>query len=112
MILKNLLNIEDFKSVLEDEDGVLVYFSHEQCNVCKVLKPKIHEMLGSDFPKIKMVYADTVKVPEIAGQNSVFTVPTIICFFAGKETIRKSRNIGIEELKNMISRPYEMVFEI
>ena len=90
----------------------MVYFSHEQCNVCKVIKPNIAEMLGEDFPKMKLVYVDTVKAPEIAGQNSVFAVPSIVCFFVGRETFRKSRNIGIDELAQKIKRPYNMVFEI
>ena len=110
MNFQDLQNIEEFNSVLEKEDGVLIYFSHEQCNVCKVLKPKIAEMLKENFPKMKMYYADTVKSPEIAGQNGIFTVPSIVCFFGGKETFRKSRNIGVDELGQQIERPYNMVF--
>jgi len=104
-------NLESFNDVLEREDAVLMYFSHEQCNVCKVLKPKIAELLNNHFPKMKMYYADTVKNPEIAGQNKIFTVPTVVCFFGGRETIRKSRSIGINELGEQIERPYEMIFE-
>jgi len=100
----------ELKTILEKEDAVLVYFSHEQCNVCKVLKPKVAEVINASFPKMKMFYADTVKTPEIAGQNNVFTVPTIICYFGGNETMRKSRSIGVEELKGHIERPYNMVF--
>jgi len=111
MNLIDLKNLDEFNSVLEKEDGVLVYFSHEQCNVCKVLKPKIAELLDEHFSEMKMFYADTVKVSEIAGQNSIFTVPTVVCYFGGKETFRKSRNIGIEELKHQIKRPYNMVFK-
>ena len=106
-----LSNLNEFNTAAEKEDAVLVYFSHEQCNVCKVLKPKVAEMLNNNFPKMKIFYANTVNVPEIAGHNNVFTVPTIICFFGGKETFRKSRNIGIEELGHHIQRPYDMVFE-
>ena len=105
-----LSNPEELKSTLEKEDAVLVYFSHEQCNVCKVLKPKIANLLKESFPEIKLFYSDTVMTPEIAGQNNVFTVPTIICYFGGKETYRKSRNIGIVELENQIERPYNMIF--
>ena len=111
MNLEDIKSIDEFNSVLEKEDGVLVYFSHEQCNVCKVLKPKIKEMLNDNFPKMKMYYADTVKNPEIAGQYGIFTVPSIVSFFGGKETFRKSRNIGVDELGKQIERPYNMVFK-
>ena len=105
-----LLNPKELESELDKEGAVLVYFSHEQCNVCKVLKPKVANLLEESFPKMEIFYADTVKTPEIAAQNSVFTVPTIICYFGGKETFRKSRNIGIDELGNQIDRPYNMIF--
>jgi len=104
-------SLDEFNSLSEKEDAFLVYFSHEKCNVCKVLKPKVAEMLNTYFPKMKLIYADTVNTPEIAGQYSVFNVPTIIVFFGGRESFRKSRNIGIAELKEHISRPYSMVFE-
>ncbi len=103
--------MQEFNDLLQKEEAVLVYFSHEQCNVCKVLKPKVAEMVENEFPKLKMVYSDTVKSPEISGQNSVFAVPTIVVFFGGRESIRKSRNIGIRELYDAIERPYNMMFE-
>lgn len=103
--------IEEFNDLTEKEDAVLVYFSHEKCNVCKVLKPKVADLLQKDYPKVKMVYADTVISPEIAGQNSIFAVPTIVVYMGGREYIRKSRNIGIRELSEAIERPYNMMFE-
>ncbi len=111
MSYSTIESLESFNDVLEKEDAVLIYFSHEQCNVCKVLKPKIAELLDAHFPKMKMYYADTVKNPEIAGQNKIFAVPTVVCFFGGRETIRKSRSIGLNELGEQIERPYEMIFE-
>ncbi len=101
---------DHFNEVSKLNDAALFYFSHEQCNVCKVLKPKIDELLFKKFPKIKMYYCNTNKLAELAAQNSIFAVPTIIVYFTGKETIRKSRNIAIQELENLISRPYEMIF--
>jgi hypothetical protein len=50
-------------------------------------------------------------LPEVAAQNRVFAAPTIVVFFAGRETIRKSRAFGIDELKAEISRPYSLMFE-
>jgi thiol-disulfide isomerase/thioredoxin len=78
--------------------------------VCKVLKPKIYELLQNEFPKIKFRYIDVKKTPEISAQNNIFTVPTILIYFEGKEFVRRSRNIGITELKNLIERPYKLMF--
>lgn len=100
-----------FLELRESEPALLAYFSTEACNVCKVLKPKVSELIQSEFPKIKMVYIQSDIFPEIAAQNQVFAVPTILVFFGGREYIRKSRNIGIGELYQEIQRPYSMIFE-
>jgi thiol-disulfide isomerase/thioredoxin len=107
----HIVSLEHFDQLRDSEDALLVYFSHEECNVCKVLKPKIRAILDEHFPKVKMSYADTVKYPEIAGQLSVFTVPTILVYFGGKEYIRVSRNIGVQALAKQIERPYGMMFD-
>ncbi|MEZ4906874.1 MAG: thioredoxin family protein [Saprospiraceae bacterium] len=109
--IKNCESLDQFNSIIEEESGILFYFSHEECNVCKVLKPKIAELLTEKFPSMSLYYCDTVKTPEIAGQNSIFAVPTILVYFEGREYIRVSRNISIESLENQIDRYYSMVFE-
>ena len=114
MMNQNFKPVQSFKELndtIKSEDGVLIYFSHEECNVCKVLKPKVAEMVKENFSKLKMVYSDTVKIPEAAGQNRVFAVPTILLFLDGKEYVRASRNISVDELARQIQRPYEMMFE-
>lgn len=94
----------------EHETALLCYFSTEACNVCKILKPKVGELIESEFPKIKLAYIKSDKLPEVAAQNQVFAAPTILVFFDGREYIRKSRNIGIGELHKEIERPYSMIF--
>lgn len=103
-------SFDDFLALKEKEMALLCYFSTEACNVCKVLKPKVVELIENEFPKIKLVYIQSDKQPEVAAQNRVFAAPTIIVYFEGREYIRKSRNIGIMELQNEIERPYSMIF--
>ena len=100
----------EFERILKDNLGVLIYYSNVSCNVCKGLKPKIIELLKDQFPEIPFYYVDIAITPEISAQMRVFTIPTIIVYFEQKETIRKSRNIGIHELADAIRRPYEMIF--
>jgi len=110
--IHSIASLDELNNLIEKEDAVLIYFSHESCSVCKVLKPKIADMLTDSFPKIKMVYSDTEKIPEAAGQNRIFTVPSILVYFAGKEYIRASRNISVQELGQQIGRPYGMMFDL
>ncbi|MDA3819603.1 MAG: thioredoxin family protein [Candidatus Delongbacteria bacterium] len=111
-MIKSLETIESLQYELRKSDAVLVYFSHEACNVCKVLKPKVHELLTSKFPAMKMLYADVEKHPDIAGQYRVFAVPSLLVFFAGQESFRFSRNLSIAELEQRVRRPYSMMFDM
>ncbi len=103
-------SFEEFLKMKEKEPALLAYFSTEVCNVCKVLKPKVAELIKSEFPNIKLAYIKSDKLPEVAAQNQVFAAPTILVFLDGREYIRKSRNIGIGELHQEIERPYSMMF--
>jgi len=99
-----------FEELRIKNSGIVFYFSNDDCNVCKVLKPKVYEMLQEKFPEMKFYYVDTKSTPDVAAQNRVFTIPTILVFFEGSEIIRKSRYIGINELADEIARPYQILF--
>jgi thioredoxin 1 len=92
-----------------DYNGLL-YFSHQNCGVCKVLRPKVEEMIGEHFPKLTFSYVDIEKDPVIAAGHSVFTVPVILVFFEGQEFYRFARGIGVGELQQRIERPYRLKF--
>jgi len=104
-------SVEDFSAFLSQNPAVLGYFSHEHCNVCKTLKPKLSEQFSNDYPELKQVYINIENSPELAARYSVFTVPVILVFFEGRETIRKARATGVDELSQLIKRPYSLFFE-
>ena len=95
---------------MAERPAVLAYFSTTECNVCKVLKPKLMELVLSEFSQISLVYVETNLQPEVAAQNRIFAVPTLLVFFDGKEYIRKSRNFGLDELRKELLRPYRLMF--
>ncbi len=107
---QHIENSEEFEKFIEDQPAVLIYFSTKECNVCKVLKPKVKELVLSRFPEISLVYVETNLQPEIAAQNRIFAVPTLLVYFDGKEFIRKSRNFGLDELLQELERPYGLMF--
>jgi len=100
----DLLDFEQFNWFIQSNKTSIVYFSTPDCNVCKVLKPKVVELLEEDFPKFVFGYVDCDSNKITAAQNSVFTVPTLIVFAEGKEVLRKSRNISLTELNEEILR--------
>lgn len=111
MCSTTIKNFTEFKSFIENNPAVCFYLSTPVCNVCKVLKPKVIKLIEQEFPQMKFIYIDLDKAKEISGQLSVFTVPTIIIYFEGKELIRASRNISLEQLEKQIKRYYQIIFE-
>jgi len=109
--MRTILTLSEFNRVVAEKQAVLAYFSHEKCSVCKTLKPKLESHFKQQFPKFELVYVNIEHTPEISGQFSVFASPTLLIFFNGKESLRKSRNFGIDELSQAVSRPYSLLFD-
>jgi thioredoxin-like negative regulator of GroEL len=99
----------DLKQIIEKNKGVVLYFKNDLCGPCLALRPKVETLIKTKFHKIDFRIVDTVKQPELSNTFNVFSNPTILVFFEGKEYIRKSKYVSIVELEKEIGRLYEMV---
>ncbi len=104
-------SLEELEGIISKNMGVLIYFSSSVCNVGEAFEPKVQELLKEEYPKIPFYHVDMNQTPAISAKYSVFVMPTVIIFFDGKETIKKSRHIGIAELAHAIKRPYSLIFD-
>lgn len=102
-------NIDDIKKIIEENLAVMVYFSAPTCNVCHALKPKLLEAIESNFEKFEIVSVDTSIDQETAAHFSVFAIPTVLIFLDGREFLRKSRHMSVDEVIREIKRPYEIM---
>lgn len=109
MSIKNLNSLEQLEQAIATNDGVLVYFSSPQCNVCKALRPKLIKLVDKHYPDIINYYVDISVQPKVSGQFSVFTVPTVLVFLDGKEFARKSHSFSPMQLMQEIQRPWDMM---
>ena len=109
-MIKEIFNLEELKNFIASNEASAVYFSTDHCNVCKVLKPKVIEFLETNYPKVSFTYVNIEQAREFSGEYSIFSVPTIVFYFDGRETFRKSRNFSLTELSQAIERPYNMMF--
>ncbi|MDP2088311.1 MAG: thioredoxin family protein [Flavobacteriaceae bacterium] len=110
MIYKTFNSLEESKKIIDENDGVLLFFSTTKCSLGEALEPKVYQLIQNNYPKISFYFVDMQHLPDVAAHYSAFIEPTILVFFDGKESIRKSRNIGIEELSQSISRLYKIIF--
>ncbi len=111
MDVKWISTEDEFNVVLKDNIGVLFYFSTVSCSVGEALEPKVMDLMEKEYLKIQYCHIDMNASPEISANNNVFVEPTILVFFEGKETIRKSRIVSIPDLSKAISRVYNLAFE-
>lgn len=95
--MEKILNAENFeKEVLSTDMPTIVDFYASWCGPCKMLAPVLE--------KIKIRYADSLKVekididkyPDIASKYEIMSVPTLM-FFAGEELVRRETGFLPEE---------------
>ncbi len=101
--------MQNIQEILNTKPAVMLYFSAPTCNVCHALKPKLTDAITRNFDAFEIVSIDISKEPETASHFGVFAIPTILIFLDGKEFLRKSRNMSVEEVVETIRRPYEIM---
>ena len=101
--------LESIQEAISDNPAVMLYFSAPTCNVCHVLKPKLLDAVNSNFPAFEVISIDISEEPAISSHFGVFAIPTLLVFLGGKEFLRKSRHMSVDEVINAIRRPYEIM---
>lgn len=101
--------IENINQTIKENLAVMLYFSAPTCNVCHALKPKLLEAIEENFEKFEIVSVDVSAEREVAAHFSVFAIPTVLVFLDGREFLRKSRHMSIDEVIKEIKRPYEIM---
>jgi len=101
--------IENIEKTIKENMAVMLYFSAPTCNVCHALKPKLLEAIENNFEAFEIVSVDVSKEQNIAAHYSVFAIPTVLIFLDGREFVRKSRHMSIDEVIAEIKRPYEIM---
>ena len=103
------MTVEELKNTVSNTKAIVLYFKNEQCPPCQVLRPKVEDLIRKEFPSMVFQVVDTVENPLLASTYHVFSNPTILVFFEGKEYIRKSKYIAISELEQEINRLYQLM---
>ncbi|SFV49810.1 Thioredoxin [hydrothermal vent metagenome] len=104
------MDLELIKKEIEQKAAVALYFSAPTCNVCHALKPKLFSALEQNFKELEIISIDVSEDQAIAAHYSVFAIPTLLVFLDGREFLRKSRHMSVDEVIGEIARPYEIMF--
>ncbi|WP_457747390.1 thioredoxin family protein [Sulfurimonas sp.] len=101
--------IEELEQIIKENMAVMLYFSAPTCNVCHALKPKLLDAIESNFKEFVIESVDVSIEQETAAHFNVFAIPTLLVFLDGREFVRKSRHMSIDEVVAEIKRPYEIM---
>lgn len=107
---EQLVDETQLEAFVAANPAAALYFSGEGCNVCTVLFPKLEALLQQEYPRMGLARVDCARSPELAAQQGVFAIPTLILYFDGREAHRFSRNIGLGQLREALARPYQLLF--
>jgi thioredoxin-like negative regulator of GroEL len=103
------VKVEDIDRMIEEREGVLLYFRGRECNVCHALEPKVERLFEERFPLLERIFLDAHENREISARFGVFSVPTIIVFLGGREFVREGRAVSLHALEQKLSRPYAIM---
>ena len=86
------INAEEYSEIVKSSNPVVIDFHATWCGPCKVLSPILEE-LNDEIEGVEFVKLDVDQHPQIAGQNQVMGVPTVVILKDGEV---KDRFVGVQ----------------
>jgi thioredoxin 1 len=92
------LTEESFSEALAHTPGpMIIDFWAEWCGPCLVMAPML-ERIAREHPEIKVAKVDVDDEPGLAHGHGIASIPTLIRFDAGSETLRVPGAVPYEDL--------------
>ncbi|NVO18144.1 MAG: thioredoxin family protein [Bacteroidetes bacterium] len=101
---------ENIEKLVASNAMAILYFYNDNCAPCISLRPKVNQMVESEFPEIKLGFVNAVQNSDITASYGIYNSPAILLFIDGKETIRESKYVSVQELRGKINRYYQLYF--
>ena len=86
------INADEYSEIINSSNPVVIDFHATWCGPCKVLSPILEE-LDDEIEGVEFVKLDVDQHPQIAGQNQVMGVPTVVILKDGEV---KDRFVGVQ----------------
>ncbi|MCK5856404.1 MAG: thioredoxin [Bacteroidales bacterium] len=79
-----------FSEIINGETAVLIDFSAEWCQPCKMMPPILKEVSKQLGDKVRIIKVDVDKNQAIAQKWGIQSVPTMMIFKNGKQVFRQA----------------------
>ena len=86
------------QEVLKSDKPVLVDFWAAWCGPCRMVGPVVEQIAG-EHPEYKVGKIDVDDQPELAGQFSIMSIPTLLVFKDGKV---HNKTVGVTSKDNLL----------
>lgn len=96
------METEAFTRLITSNQPVLVDFSAEWCEPCRLLKEIIQCLQAKQGGTLRVINVDVDKQRNLSAQYAVQAVPTLMIFKNGRQLWRQSGLIRGEELNKVI----------
>lgn len=91
-----------FNEIINSERPVLIDFSAEWCQPCKMMPPVLEEVKRQFGDKIRILKVDVDKNPAISQKWMIRNVPTLMIFRKGEMKFRQAGMVQAPRLSEII----------
>lgn len=106
--MERICTREDAQNLIQSYELCVVYFTGSDCGACEVIKHKV-EVILQNYPQVKGIEINGAQYPEIAASYDVYTLPIMILFVEGKESIREGKHLDLLAFEGKLQRYIEMM---
>ena len=100
---------DNIDNLINENIITVIYFTGTECGACEVIKKRIEEIL-KEYSNVNCYEINGEENVEIAARYGVFSLPILLLFIEGKETLRIGRNIDFLEFEKSIERYNNLLF--
>lgn len=101
---------ELLEDLLRESPGVVVLFTDSGCHVADAVEPKLAALLRDRYPSLRFTVVSRTDSPHLVSRLGVVAYPTVVTWFAGKETSRFVRAFSLSAVAEALDRPYSLLF--
>ena len=96
--------MSSFKDIINSDQPVLIDFSAEWCQPCRMMPPILKEVKESLGDKIRILKIDVDKNQAIAQKYQIRSIPTLMIFKKGQAVFNQSGVVPANQLTDIVNQ--------